>query len=371
MKKLLCILLALFMLCGVTACGNNRSPVEDESLRRIFSPVIKVSKSGVATWTDLEGAEKFVYKINGGKEVTTTERSVQLNLNDVIEVKCLGDNVKTRSSRWSRGQYIPRRSFVYNNGGTAGNAVNIYKPDGTIVLDTIGGTKEYGDVLLEGEDYVFEFDITSGPYHNALLLAGVENSVISDLTWSDTAYNLSSDSSKEDKSDKFYEVNHDSVYQMYGTPGYPGLHRYHWDGGYWGMTTYGWKTKSSPIINDEGIYDFTDDSIWTVEPNWCSCMYGAHFISSGKNTSVQMDAGYKFVRFNISFYRFNTLSTGEVDGVEDYGKLLGRENFNFFSLIHQNVSYLFFDSDKVREYEERNNSYVVDDNGEAATGVNI
>ncbi|MDD7187201.1 MAG: hypothetical protein PUH93_05615, partial [Clostridia bacterium] len=155
MMRILSLLVAAMTAFGLASCGTTPSgsssseggsDKENTNLQRYFAPVVKVSKTGLATWTDLEGAEKFVYVINDGKETETTEKSVQLQLNDKIVVKCLGNGTTRRDSRWSESaQYVPAHSFVLEGSGSAGTTFNVYKPDGSIVLDTIGGTKQNGD----------------------------------------------------------------------------------------------------------------------------------------------------------------------------------------------------------------------------------
>lgn len=101
MMRLSALVLAFVTAFGLAACNDTTvKPGADEentSLQRYFAPVVKVSKSGLATWTDLENAGNYIYKINDGEEQETTDKSVQLNLNDKITVKCVGNNV-TRSS---------------------------------------------------------------------------------------------------------------------------------------------------------------------------------------------------------------------------------------------------------------------------------
>ena len=210
---------------GGNSSGNNSSS-ENEKLQRYFAPYVKVSKSGIATWTDLEGAESFVYRINGGKEVTTKEKSVQLKLNDKIEVKCVGNGTTRRSSRWSdSATYSPARSYACDSSNNMLATFNVYKPDGTVVLDTISGSKPNGDILQENQEYIFEFDITVGAYHNALLLAGIENAVLSDLTWSDKSYGERA-GEHTDLNDKFYEVLYNTKYII--NPELPTMHRIDW-----------------------------------------------------------------------------------------------------------------------------------------------
>ena len=387
MMRVLSAIVAAVMMTAFAACGTGPSgestktepshTEEDASLQRYFAPVVKVSKVGLATWTDLDGAERFVYRINGGEEKETTERSVQLELNDKIVVKCKGNGTTRRSSRWSEtAQYVPAHSYALDNSGGANNTVNVYKTDGTVVLDTINGSKAYGDIITAGEEYVFEFDITVGPYHNALMIAGVEDAVISDLTWSDRMYG-ERDGEKADTTDRFHEVLYNTSYRMY--PDYATIHREDWSysGSYFpdangdGLSTYGWNIKSTPAANTDGVYDTAAEGFWTEAPNLCSTIYGAHFLSTKKQTKERMESGYKYVRFKIRYNSVHVHGASCVEGVEEYGTTLGREEFNFFALVHQQEKYLFFNSDNVTEREPRSDAYVTDDNGKAASDVTV
>lgn len=386
MMRILALLVAAMTVFGIASCGTTPSDnstssgggdKENTNLQRYFAPVVKVSKTGLATWTDLEGAEKFVYVINDGKETETTEKSVQLELNDKIVVKCLGNGTTRRESRWSEiAQYVPAHSYALEGSGGPSNTFNVYKPDGTIVLDTIGGTKQNGDIIRAGEEYIFEFDITVGPYHNALMIAGVEDAVISDLTWSDKMYSAK-EGEKADTSDKFYEVLYETAYKLY--PDYASLHRSTWsysdayfpDENGVGMSTYGWFMKNTPAASTDGVYDTSADGFWTVEPNWCSTFYGAHFLSTKKQTKERMDAGYKYVRFKIKYNSVHVHGAPCIDGVEEYGKTLGKDEFNFFAIVHQQERYLYFNSDDVVERTPVSGSFATDDNGKAASDVTL
>lgn len=167
MKKILAVLFAVLTLFCFAACGSQGSTTgtgENENLQRMFAPVVKVSKTGLASWTDLEGAKEFAYKLNDGEEIKTSEHSVQLELNDTIVVKCLGDNVTRRDSRWSEEQtYMPPHSFAMDNSGSMGvNNLNIYKTDGTEVLNTIDGTKTYGDICRRASSMYLNLISPSG-----------------------------------------------------------------------------------------------------------------------------------------------------------------------------------------------------------------
>ena len=378
-KRLVCLIMAVTFSVSISACasGGNANSGKDPALQHYFAPVVKVSKSGLATWTDLEGAEKFIYKINDGAETETSEKQIQLALNDVIKVKCVGNGVTRADSRWSEpAKYVPAHSYAIDGNGAMTNTVNVYKPDGTVVMDSIKGTKPYGDVMTAGEEYIIEFDITVGPYHNALLLAGVENTVISDLTWSDKNFNERT-GEKADTSDKFYEVLYNTAYDI--SYNLATIHRSTWSysGEYFkddngvGLVTYGWYMKDTPVLNDNGVYNTSAEGFWTVEPNWCSTLYGAHFLSTKKQTKQQTEAGYKFVRFKIKYNEVHSNGVGCVAGGEQYDSLNGKEGFNLYAIVHQHEKMIFFNSDLVPEHEARNSSFATNDLGESANDVTV
>ena len=118
MMRLSALVLAFVTAFGLAACNDTTvKPGADEentSLQRYFAPVVKVSKSGLATWTDLENAGNYIYKINDGEEQETTDKSVQLNLNDKITVKC----AQLRSRRQRKPQQCDERIQIRRNGGS-------------------------------------------------------------------------------------------------------------------------------------------------------------------------------------------------------------------------------------------------------------
>ena len=54
-------------------------------------PIVSISKYGVATWYKVDGAEAYLYRIDGGVEIRTSENSVQLSDGQSISVRSLGD----------------------------------------------------------------------------------------------------------------------------------------------------------------------------------------------------------------------------------------------------------------------------------------
>ncbi len=114
--------------------------------RPIASPVITYnSEYGFATWEDVEYAESYVYRINGGSEVILSpydRREIQILDGDTIEVKvipikndwdpCFAD------SEWASYTFIDEREKI-------GTPLNVrFSDDGThIIWDAVDGAEYY------------------------------------------------------------------------------------------------------------------------------------------------------------------------------------------------------------------------------------
>ncbi len=91
----------------VWAVGDNKTSLDSlESAEVTYTATTlemsKVTLSGnVASWTKVEGAESYTYKLNGGEEETTTNLSVELKHGQYIEVKANGNDKTTLTSGWS------------------------------------------------------------------------------------------------------------------------------------------------------------------------------------------------------------------------------------------------------------------------------
>lgn len=67
---------------------------------KLSTPVVTLN-GNVATWTAVDGAVSYQYKINGGAEQTATQLSVTLTSGQSIQVKAVGDGEITSDSDWS------------------------------------------------------------------------------------------------------------------------------------------------------------------------------------------------------------------------------------------------------------------------------
>ena len=77
------------------------APVQPPAPVTLAAPAVTVDSEGVASWQAVANAAGYVYKINGGAEVTTTSTSVQLSDGDSIVVKAKGDGTAYLDSAYS------------------------------------------------------------------------------------------------------------------------------------------------------------------------------------------------------------------------------------------------------------------------------
>ena len=114
MKKVISLFILVFTLvlsysligCGTS--GNNNIPPAGEQNPtvnvptenkptvtpvpvQLSAPVVTLSENGLASWQAVANATKYVYVLNGGNEVEITNLSLQLNANDTLQVKAIGD----------------------------------------------------------------------------------------------------------------------------------------------------------------------------------------------------------------------------------------------------------------------------------------
>lgn len=87
-----CMCLAL---AGCNSCGKKATgPVP------LDKPEVTLTADGVE-WNTVPNASGYAYKVNGGEAVPTMDTSVELNNNDKIVVKAVGDGVNYSDSAWS------------------------------------------------------------------------------------------------------------------------------------------------------------------------------------------------------------------------------------------------------------------------------
>ena len=90
------LILTICMCFSLIGCGNKKTdPVT------LATPVVKIETDGKASWTAVENASGYAYKINNGEEKDTTETSVTLTNGQSIVVKAVGDGENYLDSDWS------------------------------------------------------------------------------------------------------------------------------------------------------------------------------------------------------------------------------------------------------------------------------
>ena len=92
---------------------------------KLGAPQVTISSTGLASWAAVANASGYVYKINGGAEVPTTETSVQLTNGQSIVVKAVGDGSSYTDSDYSATQ-------TYTAGNPSPQPVKLGVPQVTI-----------------------------------------------------------------------------------------------------------------------------------------------------------------------------------------------------------------------------------------------
>ena len=102
----------------------------------LSSPVVTVSAGGVASWEAITGATKYIYKVNGGAEKTTTATSVQLTTDgDEIVVMAVGDGDRYLDGAWSEAVAFVKTEFTVNVADTVSASTGLtLESDGYYLL---------------------------------------------------------------------------------------------------------------------------------------------------------------------------------------------------------------------------------------------
>ena len=103
MKKI-CVILCFVLLLTLStvtliSCRDSAEPTPDPV--KLGIPTVTISESGVATWQAIANATGYVYKINGGNEVATTDTTVKLADGQSIAVKAIGNGTEYTDSDYS------------------------------------------------------------------------------------------------------------------------------------------------------------------------------------------------------------------------------------------------------------------------------
>ncbi len=100
MKKLFIFLTILFASLTLIGCGNDDQKTEVNTPVELSAPVVSVDEEGLASWTAVDGAVGYIYKLNG-KEQATMKTSLQLANGDELAVKAKGDGKSYSDSPYS------------------------------------------------------------------------------------------------------------------------------------------------------------------------------------------------------------------------------------------------------------------------------
>ena len=89
--KISSLMLAVLVLCtGLVGCDlDELFHNHDKKIPKIRVPEVAISADGVAVWSEVDDALYYIYVINDGEEIPTTECSVQLEENQTIKVKAV------------------------------------------------------------------------------------------------------------------------------------------------------------------------------------------------------------------------------------------------------------------------------------------
>jgi len=141
-------------------------------LAQLNKPVLQI-EGNIVTWAAVEGADGYVYKINGGTEQETSETTLTLQNGESVVVKAKGDGITTSDSNWSTsvGYAAPCEVTVNiptQGAGTVAGAGSFAK--GTLVTLTatsaqgytfagwyVGGQFVYGELTYA---FTVEEDVT-------------------------------------------------------------------------------------------------------------------------------------------------------------------------------------------------------------------
>ena len=93
-KTLAIVLVLIPSIFVFVACGET-------GLKPISTPIVTINTEGLASWNSIDNATEYIYVVDDGQEVSTTETSVLLTIGQEIKVKAKGDGVNCSDSSWS------------------------------------------------------------------------------------------------------------------------------------------------------------------------------------------------------------------------------------------------------------------------------
>lgn len=107
LKNCLTICLTLLCMLVLVSCIKDKGTVE------LDTPVVTINETGLASWDEIENAKGYRYVIDNGEEQLTTLTSVQLQANQSIKVKAVGDSTHLDSKFSESVKYEVEDTKVY------------------------------------------------------------------------------------------------------------------------------------------------------------------------------------------------------------------------------------------------------------------
>lgn len=125
----------------VTYVAGIEPKPDDPKPTKLSTPVVSISQTGLASWGAVSGAQGYVYKINGGIEVTIATTSIQLSSGQSIVVKAVGDGVNYVDSDYSVSKTYTSTTPPPTPSGDApaylGILASVARPSEGVVPDSI------------------------------------------------------------------------------------------------------------------------------------------------------------------------------------------------------------------------------------------
>ena len=217
-------------------------------LASLSAPVLS-SDGSTVTWTAVEGASGYVYRINGGTEQETNGTSLTLQDGDRVVVKAKGDYITTADSNWSMPLvYEAPYEITVNNTMQAAGTVEgagAYAEGDTV---TLTATAEKGYAFAGW--YVGGQLVSSNPTYSF----AVTGDVTVEAAWTKLRYQVTVSSQEGGSATGGTEVEYEEEVTVVATA----------DEGY---TFAGWY-KAGDLVSSSATYTFTVTDAVVLEARW-------------------------------------------------------------------------------------------------------
>lgn len=141
-KNCLTICLTLICMLVLTSCINTNT-------QKLKTPVVTISETGLASWQEIENAKGYRYVIDSGEEQLTTSTSVQLEADQSIKVKAVGDSTYADSSYSKVMKYTAPDTKVY---GLPTNKTGFYMKNADLIEEDNTRYLTYVTNKTQGEE---------------------------------------------------------------------------------------------------------------------------------------------------------------------------------------------------------------------------